>query len=228
MLPGLHAATRSRIFRAGFVLVALKAAAFGNTFTFSGDPLAGTIVRGAPGRQAVGGELFINFNPATDVFAFDPVVFGGSNQINFVNAPVGGIPAADVNVVTLQTLDNDADPLSPFGAFNAADLLATKITEHGPGVFIYFNQSLSVPVLAYSDDLASNQADIKILARMINLFGQTGIDALPRFSAANFAVTSSTSAVPEPSSLAMAGVGIGLVGIGGCRRMRARRGLRMR
>jgi len=225
---GLDAAICSRILRAGAVLLALKAVAFGGTFTFDTDPLAGTIVRSAPGRQLVGGEQFIPFNTATDVFAFGPIIFGGQNQINLANGPVGAIPATDVNVAVLQTLDDDNNPLTPFGAFNAADLLASRITQHGPGVFIYFNEDLALPVLVYSDDLASNQADLRALARMLNLNGQTGIDALPRLSAANFAMAASPSAVPEPSNLSMWMVGIALVGIGGLRRLpRARRGLTM-
>ena len=39
-----------------------------STFTFDTDPFAGTPVLTTPGRQIVGGENFIVFNPATDVF----------------------------------------------------------------------------------------------------------------------------------------------------------------
>jgi len=211
--PVPHATMLSRLLRSGVLVLALHAAAFGTTFTFSTDPLAGTVARSAPGRQQVGGELFVQFNIATDIFAFDPIIFGGRNQINFVNGPTGSIPATNVNVVALQTLDDDANPLTPFGAFNAADLLAGRITQHGPGVFVYFNEDLALPVLVYSDDLSSNQADLKILARMLNLNGQIGIDALPRFSAGNFAIVNSASAAPEPSSLATLGMGIALVAI---------------
>ena len=222
--PQLRHAMRS-LLRAGVALLALKAAAFGTTITFSTDPLAGTIVRNAPGRQQVGGELFVQFNTVTDVFAFAPVVLGGDNQIEFANGPIDAIPAAGVNVVVLQTLDNDANPLTPFGAFNAADLIAGRVTEHGAGVFLYFNQDLSLPVLVYSDDLASNQADLKVLARLINLNGQLGIDALSRISTTDFAVSDPPSGVPEPSSLAMFVGGIALVAVGAVRRQcRARPG----
>ena len=217
--PLLICALRSRMLTAGVLLFALHAAAYGGTITFSTDPLAGTVVRNAPGRQLVGGELFVAFNTATDVFAFDPVVFGGTTRIDFANGPINAI-AGGIDVAVLQTLDDDANPLTPFGAFNAADLLAGRITQHGPGVFVYFNQDLALPVLVYSDDLASNQADLKVLARMINLNGQLGINALPRFSTANFDITDPPSAVPEPSSLVISGAGVALVAIGAFRRLR--------
>jgi hypothetical protein len=208
----------SRILMAAVALVALNTIAFGTTFTFDTDPLEGTTVRNIAGRQVIGGELFLGgFDTSTDVFAFDPRIFGGENQLHFANGLIGDIPAA-VNVVVLQTLDNDANPLTPFGAGNAADLLASRITEHGPGVFIYFNQNLNLPRLVYSDDLASNQADLKILARMLNLSGQVGIDTLPRFSTANFEIVGAQSAVPEPSSFAMLGGGIALLTFGTRRR----------
>ncbi len=223
--PELHAAMRSRVLRAGLALLAMNAAAFGSTFTFNTDPLAGTIVRNVPGRQLVGGEQFIQFNLAQDVFAFGPIIFGGETKIDFAEGPVEAIPSTNVNLVVLQTLDNDANPLTPFGAFNAADLIANRVTEHGPGVFIFFNEDLALPELIYSDDLASNQADLRVLARMISLNGQLGIDSLSRFSGANFTIVDSTSTAPEPSSLAMWSGGAVLVGIGALRRRhRARRG----
>jgi len=201
--PRLRVMTRSRALSAGILLLLLKTVAFGDTFTFDTDPLAGTIVRTAPGRQLVGGELFINFKPAQDTFDFAPIIFGGDTKVNLASGPVNALPSK-ANVVVLQTLDNDNDPLSPFGAFQAADLIAGKITHHGPGVFIFFNQSLAIPELVYSDDLASNLADLRTLARMINLNGQIGIDSLSGFSAADFAVSSPTSTVPEPSSINLA------------------------
>ena len=88
------------------------------------------------------------------------------SQIHFANGPINSIPSTDVNVVVLQTTDNDGNPLTPFEAGNAADLLASRITDPGPGLFIYFNSSLNLPRLVYSTDLSSSTADLKILARI--------------------------------------------------------------
>src|ERR1700743_3595758 len=84
-----------RILMAGAGLLALHSAAFGTTFDFNTDPFqGGADVRNIPGRQIVGGEAFISFNPAQDVFTFDANVFGVGNQIGFDNSLAGIIPAS--------------------------------------------------------------------------------------------------------------------------------------
>jgi hypothetical protein len=190
----------------GVALVALCATAHATTFTFNTPPFAGIDVRDIPGRQIVGGESFISFSPATDIFSLDPNIFGVGNAVHFVNSLASAIPATGVNVVVLESLDNDANPLTPFGAGNAADLIANQITTPGPGFFIYFNQSLNLPRLVFSTDLSSHDADLQVLARMLNLFGAEGQNALPTFTAANFQFTA--SAAPEPSSFYLGGAGI--------------------
>ena len=187
----------------------------GASISFGTDPFEGTTVRNIPGRQVIGGEFFISFHTATETFVFNGPAFGLSD-LRFANGPTGSIPS-DANVVVLQTTDNDDNPLTPFGAGNAADLLATRITVAGPGLFIYVNSSLNLSRLVYSDNLSSNTADLKILARMLNLDGQTGLNALPTFSASNF-VLPETSSVPEPSGLLMMGGGMALLALGAFRR----------
>jgi len=177
---------------AAFVLAASADAA---TFTFASAPFAGSTALTTPGRQVVGGEPFISFDPATDVFAFDPFFFPGVPEILFVNDVAANIPATGVNTVVLQSLDNDADPTTPFNAGTAANLIAAQITAPGPGFFVYFNQGLDLPRLVFSTDLSDNTADLKILARMTNLAGDPG--ALAGFTDANFVV----NPVPEPTSL---------------------------
>ncbi len=206
---------RRSFYRFGVALLSLCATAHATTFTFNQDPFAGTNVLNTPGRQIVGGEAFLPFTISQDVFSLDSTVFGTGSTVNFVNASAANIPASGVNVVVLETFDNDNNPLTPFGTANAADLIADQITTASPGFFIYFNQSLDLPRLVYSTDLSSSDADLKILARMLNLNGGTGRNALSDFTSANFAITTAATAAPEPPSLSMI-AGIGLIGVGFC------------
>ena len=177
-------------------LLTLNATAGATTITFATDPFAGSSALTTPGRQVVGGELFTAFSIASDVFSFEATAFG-ITEIHFANNIVGNLPTSGLNTIVLRTFDNDANPATPFGAGNAADLIAAQITSPGPGVFIYFNSGLDLPRLVYSTDLSQNTSDLRILARLTNLDGQAGRDALPAFSATNFEI----SPVPEPASL---------------------------
>ena len=150
----------------GVALVALCPAAHATTFTFNTDPFAGTNVLNIPGRQIIGGEAFLSFSPAIDIVALDANVFGVGNTVHFANSRAEGLPATGVNVIVLEDFDNDANPATPFGASNAADLIASRVTTPGPGFFIYFNQSLNLPRLVYSTDLSSGNSDLKVLSRM--------------------------------------------------------------
>jgi hypothetical protein len=194
---------------AGAILALSSASAA--TFRFDTDPFAATNVRNTPGRQIVGGEDFISFSIAQDVFSMDSAVFGVSGTVNFVNATAPTLPSLAVNIVVLESFDNDSNALTPFGAGQAADLIASRITAPGPGFFVYFNQALDLPRLVYSTDLSSNTADLKILARMLNLNGAEGRNALPTFAAANFEITTTASPAPEPASafLILPVIGIG-------------------
>jgi hypothetical protein len=201
----------------GFALLMLCSSAQASTFTFNKDPFAGTPVLTTPGRQIVGGEDFLSFSPATDVFALDPNVFGVGKTVNFINAPADGIPSSGVNVVVLDQFDNDNNPRTPFGAGNAADLIADSIKTPGAGFFIYFNQGLNLPRLVFSTDLSDNTADLKVLGRMINLTGDEGRNAMPQFSTRNFEFTAAT---PEPSSLLLI---LAVSAVGACAHILRRR-----
>lgn len=202
---------RSSVCALAFATLALSSAANAAAFRFDTDPFAGTNVRNTPGRQIVGGESFINFSVANDVFSLESAVFGVTGAVSFVNAAAPNLPASGVNIVVLESLDNDNNTLTPFGAGQAADLIAGRITTPGAGFFVYFNQTLDLPRLVYSTDLSSNTADLKILARMLNLNGADGRNALPTFAAANFEITTHDSPAPEPATafLIVPVIGIG-------------------
>lgn len=185
------------VFQAAALLLACTAALPAAVVRFETEPFANSTALSDPGRQIVGNEDFISFVTATDVFSLDPNIFGLSS-IEFVNDVAGNIPASGVNVVVLETLDNDNDPTTPFGAGTAANLIAAQVTSPGPGLFVYFNSGLDMPRLVYSTDLSENTADLKVLARLTNLEGNPG--ALTVFSAANFELVET---VPEPATSAL-------------------------
>lgn len=187
-----------RVYIAALIL-SLGATANATTITFASNPFAGSDALITPGRQIVGGEPFISFDISSDVFAFDPSFFAVGDEIHFANDLVENLPTSGLNVIVLQTA-----PI-PFNAGLAANAIAAQVTSSGPGFFIYFNSALDLPRLVFSTDLSDNTADLKVLARMTNLAGQPGRDALPTFTEANFEI------VPEPSSLLMMGAGAILV-----------------
>ena len=187
------------------VYFALTAAANAATIRFDEDPFLGSTALTTPGRQVVGGEPFVSFDPATDVFEFAEPAFapyGFGPPLVVANGEIGDIPTSGANVIVLRTFDNDSDPSTPFNAGTAANLIAAQVTSPGAGAFIYFNQGLDLPRLVFSTDLSDATADLKILARMTNLGGTAGQAAMAGFSSENFA------AVPEPATLLLLSVGL--------------------
>lgn len=167
------------------------------TIRFSSDPFAGSTAPTTPGRQIVGGEPSVPFDTATDVFVFGQLIFGLDNPLSFASGPAASLPPGGADVIVLQEFG------PPMAAGLAATLIANQVTTAGPGVFVYFNTGLSVPRLVYSTNLDDETADLKILARMINL----DQGSMTEFSAGNFAV-------PEPSVLLL----LGLAGLAAARR----------
>ena len=213
-MPVNHTCSLSKLLGAAAILVACSTAAHAVTFSFDTDPFAGTTALQTPGRQIIGNEQFIaGFQFPTDVISVNGTVFNIQPTITFFNGLASDLPTAGRNVVVLQTLDGDGDATNgnQLAAGTAANLIANQVTQAGAGLFVYFNSALSLTRLVYSTDLDSSDADLKILARFTDQAGQAGIDSLPNYTAANFAV-------PEPAS-----VGLLLAGVAGLVFQRRRR-----
>ena len=196
-------------------LFGLATSAHAVTFTFDDDPFAGNAALTTPGRQVVGNELFTTFDPLNDSFQFNQAFFN-VGALSFANGEIGSIPASGTNFAVLRTFDNDGNAGTPFGAGNAANLLADQITSPGAGFFVYFNSGLDLARLVYSTDLSDSAADLKILARFTNFTGQVGRDALSGIGAGNFAVTE--AAVPAPGAASLLLLGLGALCLGARRR----------
>jgi hypothetical protein len=179
-----------------FSLVSVAANAA--TISFVSDPFLGSTALTTPGRQVVGGEPSITFVPGVDVFAFALAAFGPYGigpTLDFASDIAANLPTSGLEAVVLRSFDDDANPATAFGAGNAANLIAARVTSPGAGFFIYFNSGLDLARLVFSTDLNDNQADLKILARLTNLSGAAGQSAMANFRPANF------TTVPEPASV---------------------------
>jgi hypothetical protein len=175
------------------MLLAVASHANAGVVTFNTNPFFGTTALTTPGRQVIGGEIFIPFDIANDVFVFTELAFGVP-EILFANGEIASLPTAGINTVVLRTF-----PV-PLNAGIAATLIANQLTTSGPGFFIYFNSGLNLPRLVYSTDLGDPTADLKVLARFTNLGGPAGQVALASVTAANFAI-------PEPGLVLLMAAG---------------------
>ncbi len=158
-------------------------------------PAGWATAQATPGRQIVGGEPFITFDIANDVFVINPAVFNLS-EILFANDLAANLPGS-ATVIVLQD--------GGLNAGLAANSIAAQVTVSAPGFFVYFNAALDLPRLVYSANLSDDTADLAVLARLTNLSGQ--LAALSTITAANFSldaadlsitkVAAATSPAPE-------------------------------
>jgi hypothetical protein len=155
-------------------------------FRFSGPAFdAGTVISGDGVRQAVNTpDIITDFAIGSDRFVFDAADFNvGARKVS-----VGA--AADIRngstVIVLTDVDNDANAATVFNAGAAASLIAANVDTDGAGFFVYWNSALGINRLVYSENLNEATADIRVLANMTNLTGQTAIDALNDFGANSF------------------------------------------
>ena len=73
----------------------------GADFHFDTDPFEGSTALTTPGRQIVGGEPFITFDIASDVFSFESPAFNLTQPLTFVNDVVGNVPSAGAGLIVL-------------------------------------------------------------------------------------------------------------------------------
>ncbi|PSB32210.1 calcium-binding protein [Stenomitos frigidus] len=152
-----------------------------DTFGFAGDVFAGA----APILNAATGIRFVNqadnitdYEIGRDQFALNGADLGITN-FTFQKGVTAQI-AADANfIVQLDPFVN-----APTAAKAIADNPAITAKE---GAFIYFNTTLGISRLVYSQDLA-NGGDISILANLINQAGDAGIANLNNFTAKDFSL----------------------------------------
>lgn len=198
-----------RLLLATVTCLAVSHAAHAAVFTINTNPLDTATL--TPGRDIIGGEPSISFNPATDVFALNLAAFGVTPPLTFASGLTTNIPPDYTKVIVVQN-----GP--PLAAGTAANAIAARLTSGGPGFFVYFNSGLDLPRLVFSTNLDDETADLAILARMTNLTGLEGRAVLATFSAADFVPTA--AAVPEASTLALAG--IAALGLASRLRLRSR------
>lgn len=171
-----------------------------------------TLVGGAGGMDMLtGGSGADAFVFAGDVFAGATPIVAGTTGIQFVNQPdiitdyaIGQdqfvLNAKDLNINSLTFQKGVSTQIAADGnsivlldpLVNAAT--AARAIANNPaitakeGVFVYFNTTLGINRLVYSQDLA-NGGNISILANLTNQAGATGIANLNNFTASDFSLT---------------------------------------
>jgi serralysin len=155
-------------------------------FLFSGNPF----VNGAPTRNAATGidvlntpDIITDFRIGDDQFALNGTDLG-INNLNFQKGAVNDL-AGDANALVL---------FSPFpNAAAAAKAIAdNNAITSGAGVFVYFNTTLGLNRLVYSQDLG-NGGPISVLANLTNQSGADGFAQLDQFTEDDFTLADSRS-----------------------------------
>lgn len=148
-------------------------------FAYVGDVFA----NGAPALAGQTGIKVLNKPDVITDFAIGEDQFSlgkfdlNLDDLKFQKGKVAEL-SGDSNVIVL------TDPFPAAGAAARAIANNDKITAD-EGVFVYFNSTLGLTRLAYSQDL-SDGGDVSVLANLTNQRGDAGIANLGQFSAADF------------------------------------------
>ncbi len=152
-----------------------------DAFVFNGDVFAGAtpVLAGATGIRFVNQpDIITDYEFGRDQFVFDSSDLG-ITDFTFQKGITAQIAANGNFIVQLDPFVNAAT-----AARAIADNAAITAKE---GAFVYFNTTLGISRLVYSQDLA-NGGDISIVANLINQAGQTGIANLNNFTASDFSL----------------------------------------
>ncbi|MGL5082185.1 MAG: calcium-binding protein [Microcoleaceae cyanobacterium] len=156
----------------------LTGGAGADQFVFSGDVFANGTPNPIPNTGIIGlniPDILTDFKISRDQFGLNTADLG-IGEIQFQNAEIGDI-TENANVIVLQ------------GAFGNAGLAAQAIASNdaitaNEGVFLYFNSTLGISRLIYSEDLGDG-GNISALA---NLTNQTEVENQANFSESNFSL----------------------------------------
>lgn len=133
---------------------------------------------GLPGIRVLNQpDLITDYTIGQDKFVFDKQSTN-INNILFQSGSASQI--ANGNVIVLR------DSFIAAGAAARAIANNANVVED-EGIFVYFNSTLGLTRVVYSQDL-SDGGKISVLANLDNQRGQVGIDNLPRFTSADFAL----------------------------------------
>lgn len=152
-----------------------------DAFVFAGNVFAGgtPVPAGTTGIQFVNRpDVITDYEIGSDQFVFNARDLGITN-LTFQKGTTAEIAANGNFIVQL-------DPFINAGTAARAIADNPAITAE-EGVFVYFNTTLGISRLVYSQNLA-NGGDISILANLTNQAGEAGIANLNNFTASDFSL----------------------------------------
>ncbi|KAM3107154.1 hypothetical protein ACJ2PR_31940 [Phormidesmis sp. 146-33] len=150
-------------------------------FVIAGNVFSGgtPVLVGTTGIQALNTpDIITDYQIGSDQFTFKGSDLG-IDQINLQKGITSEIAGDGNFIVMLDPFPNAASAASAIAANNA--ITATE------GVFVYFNTTLGINRLVYSQDLG-NGGTISVLANLTNQAGDAGLQSLNSYSSRDFSL----------------------------------------